>query len=209
MASALAQEGLTRSFIKVSLPNEISLAMRAAIVADGTKNIASNGNHREKGDIMFRAALLIGLMVITSGGLTATIGSRTANAATPDQLCATSDVIEIQHFAFNPSVIPRGGASAAILTAVNCTDHSLSATETWVGYFAGPNGPIGSGCPVLVPLVESVAVSPNGTFTSSIPYTVPASCPATQLIVMADINAGSGVPPVQGTAILNVLTPTG
>jgi hypothetical protein len=87
--------------------------------------------------------------------------------------------------------------------------NGLSFRDDWVGYFVGPNGPIGSGCPVLVPLVESVAVSPNGTFTSSIPYIVPASCPATQLIVMTDIYAGSGVPPVQGTAVLNILTPTG
>lgn len=132
-----------------------------------------------------------------------------AIAAATAQLCATPGEIAIQHFAFNPAVIPRGGESVATLTAMNCTNQSLSATETWVGYFVGPNGSVASGCPALDPLVENVAVPPNGTFVSSVRYTVPASCTATQLIVIADIYAGSGVPRVQGTAVLNIVTATG
>lgn len=146
-------------------------------------------------------------MIIIAGGLpAAAIGSGTADAAALPAACATSSVIEIESFGFNPPAVPPGKSSTATLIAVNCTDQPQQVTEIWSGHFAGPSGGIPSGCPVIDPLSFSAVFAPNSTITNSVGYLVPLSCAATELVVTVDIYGNSSLL-TQGTAVLEILSP--
>jgi len=155
---------------------------------------------------MFRKALLA-VLIIAGGGLTVTTGSGTAVAQA--SACPTPGVIEITSFAFNPPAVPPGGSSTATLKAQNCTDQTLQANETWYGQFVGPSGgTLGNpppGCPVIDPIDFAVTFPPNGSVTSGVEYSVPASCTATQLIVTVDIYGTNGVLYAHGTATLEIV----
>jgi hypothetical protein len=156
---------------------------------------------------MFRKALLAALMVIIGSGLTVTAASGTA-AASPSA-CPVSAVIEITSFAFNPPAVAPGHSSTATLTAVNCTDQSQQTSETWYGQWAGPStGTLPAGCPVIDPVAVPVTFPPNGTVSTSITYSVPAACTATQLTVTADIYGNNGVLLAHGTAVLQIIRPS-
>ena len=158
---------------------------------------------------MFRRALLPGLMIIIASGLTAAAGSGTAIAATPSQACAVTTVIEITHFAFSPPAIPAGQMSTATLTALNCTAQRQQTSETWSGRFAGPGGGIPPGCPAIDPISLGANFPAHGSVSTSVGYSVPLSCAATQLIVTVDINGDNGVLLAQGTAVLEIVASTG
>jgi hypothetical protein len=147
--------------------------------------------------------------MIIAGGLTAAIGSGTAAAATPAQACAVSTVIEITNFAFHPPAIPPGQSSTAALTALNCTDQPQQTSEIWSGRFVGPSGAIPPGCPAIDPIAFAVDFPPNGAVSTSVRYSVPLSCTATQLIVTADIYGTNGVLLAQGTAVLEIVPAAG
>jgi hypothetical protein len=155
---------------------------------------------------MFRKTLLA-VLIIAGGGLMATAGGGTAVAQA--SACPTPGVIEITSFAFNPSAVTPGGSSTATLTAQNCTAQTVQASETWSGQFAGPStGTPGSpppGCPVIDPVALAVTFPPNGSVTSSVGYSVPSSCTATQLIVTVDIYGTNGVLYAHGTATLEIV----
>lgn len=159
---------------------------------------------------MFRRVLLAGLMVVMTGGLAAAIGSGTAVAATPTQACAVSTVIEITHFAFNPPAVVAGGSSTATLTAQNCTDKAQEATAILSGRFVGlSTGTIPPGCPVIDPIAFSVDFSPFGSASTSVGYSVPKSCTATDLVLTADFYGTNGVLLAHGTAVLQIITQAG
>jgi hypothetical protein len=143
-------------------------------------------------------------MIIMAGGLTAAVGGGTATAATPAPVCAVSTVIEITHFAFNPPVIPPGQSSTATLTARNCTDQTQQTSEIWSGRFVNASGTLPPGCPVIDPISIPVNFPPLGTVSSSVGYTVPRSCTATQLIVTVDIDGKNGALLAKGTAVLQI-----
>jgi hypothetical protein len=155
---------------------------------------------------MFRKALLA-LLIFAGGGLTVTAASGTAVAQAA--ACPVSGVIEITSFAFNPPAVIPGGSSRATLTAQNCTDQTVAASETWFGQFVGPSvGTPGNpppGCPVIDPIALPVTFPPNGAVTSSVGYLVPASCTATQLIVTVNIYGTNGVLYAHGTATLQII----
>jgi hypothetical protein len=156
---------------------------------------------------MFRKSLLTGLMIIAVGGLAATAtASESAAAATPATACAVSTVIEITHFAFNPTSVFPGQSSTATLTARNCTNVSQQTSETWSGRFVSATGTgLPKGCPVIDPIALSVDFAPLGTNSTSVGYLVPQSCTATQLIVTVDIHGTTGILYAQGTAVLNIV----
>src|SRR5580698_2124447 len=156
----------------------------------------------KEGDAMFRKALLAALMVIIGSGLTVTAASGTA-AASPSA-CPVSAVIEITSFAFNPPAVVPGRSSTATLTAVNCTDQSQQTSETWSGQWTGPSTGIPAGCPAIDPVALPVTFPPNGTVSTSVTYSVPSSCTATQLAVTVDIYGNNGVLLAHGTAILQI-----
>jgi hypothetical protein len=155
---------------------------------------------------MFRKALLA-VLIFAGGGLTLTAASGTADAQA--SACPVPGPIEIASFAFKPPAVIPGGSSTATLTAQNCTDETVSASETWFGQFVGPStGTPGNpppGCPVIDPIAIAVTFPPDGSATSSVGYYVPASCAATQLIVTADIYGSNGVLYAHGTATLQIV----
>jgi hypothetical protein len=159
-----------------------------------------------KGDAMFRKALLAALMIIIGSGLTVTAASGTA-AASPSA-CPVSAVIEIASFAFNPPAVAPGHSSTATLTAVNCTDQSQQTSETWYGQWAGPSTGIPAGCPAIDPVARPVTFPPDGTVSTSMTYSVPSSCTATQLTVTADIYGTNGALLAHGTAVLQIIRPS-
>ena len=61
------------------------------------------------------------------------------------------------------------------------------------------------GCPVIDPIAIAVTFPPDGSATSSVQYSVPASCTATQLIVSADIYGTNGVLYAHGIATLQII----
>jgi|HubBroStandDraft_1064217.scaffolds.fasta_scaffold19322_2 hypothetical protein len=147
--------------------------------------------------------------MIIAAGFTTAIGSGTASGATPAQACAVSTVIEVTNFAFNPSAIPPGQSSTATLTALNCTDQSQQTSEIWSGRYVDPSGTIPPGCPAIDPIAFGVTFPPLGAVSTSVGYSVPLSCTATQLMVTADIYGTNGVLLAQGTALLQIVIAVG
>jgi hypothetical protein len=141
-------------------------------------------------------------MAAVAGGLMTATAS---NAAATPAACATSTVIEIAHFAFNPPAVPPGGSSTATLTALNCTGQTQQTSEVWSGRFAGPNPGIPPGCPVIDPVTLAASFPPHGTVSTSRTYLVPSSCTATQLIVSVNIDGKTGTVLAHGTAILEII----
>lgn len=149
---------------------------------------------------------LAALIIIITAGFTAAATAGTASAVTPAQACATSTIIKITSFDFNPASVTPGNSSTATLTALNCTAQSQQTTETWSGRFTGPSsGTIPPGCPVIDPIAFGVSFPAHGTVSRSVGYLVPASCTATELTVTADIRGTNGTLLAEGTAVLKIV----
>jgi hypothetical protein len=130
------------------------------------------------------------------------------SAVRPAVACtgSSSSPIEVNGFAFTPSLVSPGGQSTADLITTNCTQVSVATEETWVAQWVGAaGGGFPSGCPVIDPLPpRTVDYGPGQELAENSTYMVPSGCEATGLKVTVRINSNAGVAITQATATLNI-----
>ena len=81
-----------------------------------------------------------------------------------------------------------GQASTATAAVVNCTAQVQQASAQWMGRFVNATGTgFPAGCPVIDPLMLPLTLPPFSSASSSIGYSVPASCTANELVVTGEI----------------------
>ncbi|NUS14133.1 MAG: hypothetical protein HOY69_22455 [Streptomyces sp.] len=109
-----------------------------------------------------------------------------APAATPT---ACSPAVVFGSLTFVPPSVPPGGTSNAVLSAANCTTTTQVVTETWTGRFL-TDGSTGqpAGCPVIDPLLRTIAVPALTQVTTETGYLVFAGCTADRLRVTVTLS---------------------
>jgi hypothetical protein len=137
-------------------------------------------------------------MALAFAGCAEAAAAPSHGALTPAVGCTSTSAapIELNSFAFVPAEVAPGGQSAAILVTTNCTNVSVSTTQTWLGQWLSASGTgIPSGCPVIDPLARSAVYSPGQERVDDTEYTVPSGCTANALKVTVRVASG-------GTTIL-------
>jgi hypothetical protein len=147
-------------------------------------------------------------LLTASASLALAAGTASAASAATPAVCATSDVIVIDGFAFNPATVARGQSSAATLAAHNCTGQTQVVSETWYGKFLSATGTgLPAGCPVLDPFSKSVTFGPHAAVTSSTTYSTFPGCTASALRVTVSLTSSGGASLGSATATLTIVPP--
>jgi hypothetical protein len=139
-----------------------------------------------------RRSALAASVVLTCAAVVSSLGAASASAAqapaTAGAACSTAQTIQISNLSFQPPAVHPGQFSTATATAVNCTAHTQQAVVQWYGRFIGATGTtFPAGCPVLDPVSFSLTLAPFATASSSLGYSVPASCTANGLVVTVTV----------------------
>ncbi len=136
----------------------------------------------------------------------ATAANTTAIGTTAPSVCSISLPIQIRSLAFQPPAVAPGQSAQAVLAAWNCTAVPQNAYAQWNGRFvsAVPGTGIPAGCPAIDPLLVPMNFPARGMLTTSIGYSVPASCTASELIVGVQIRV-AGVVVAQASATLDIV----
>jgi hypothetical protein len=145
------------------------------------------------------------LLLLASAGVAAASTAPAAGPAgpTPATPCATTSVIKVDSFVFDPASVSPGESSAATLSTTNCTDVTQATSETWYGRFLGPSSSgFPAGCPVIDPYSRSVTYAPLASVTTATSYLVPSGCTATELEAIVTIYNSSGTEIASATAYL-------
>lgn len=140
-----------------------------------------------------------------------TASAASAPQATPTagttaaRVCSISLPIQIRSLAFQPPAVAPGQSAQAVLSAWNCTAVPQNAYAQWTGRFVGAEPGIPAGCPAIDPLLVPMRFPARGLLTTSIGYSVPASCTASELVVGVQIRVG-GVVVAQDSATLDIVS---
>lgn len=145
-------------------------------------------------------AAATGMALAFAGSAEAGTAPSHGAALTPTTGCTSTSAspIVLDSFNFSPASVAPGGESAAILATTNCSNLSVSTSQTWLGQWLSASGTgIPSGCPVIDPLARSAVYAPGQERVDDTGYTVPSGCTANALKVTVRITSG-------GTTILTV-----
>ena len=96
---------------------------------------------------------------------------------------ASGCVVQITHFAFEPTTAPEGAPVVLRLALRNCTGHSQSVTLTQFG--TEPPG-----CPIIDPIARTVTIKGAGSYRSRSPMTAP-PCKGTEQMTVRVSQGGN------------------
>ena len=104
---------------------------------------------------------------------------------------------------FTPASVAPGGQSREDVTLRNCGSAALTLRLQWTARWTAAGGGTGipAGCAVFDPLPTTVTIPAGGRTTSSLTYTVPASCTAVALTGSVSSTDGGGL---SGSAVLAI-----